>query len=255
MPVSPDAEPDRSLSRSQLLLAARGGAAGELADAAGELAHELAAEAPAGARVIVLSQVADDPFPAQQPLCRPYEVVVEVEAPVEDLLAVSSGLDGVGDRLDGLVHADLSAVLVGHPQHLMAVAPTPVRYLYLMRRKAGTTHEQYIDYYLHRHSRFGFKTPGILGYTQFHVDPAASQDAAGRAGVGIYMVDSVSELHMTSLADFFAALGGPPSPASGNGLPAEDDDTDFAADEELFVDRANSVMFTTLTRLHLDPRP
>lgn len=268
MPVPADARPDRSLSRCQLLLAARGGAAGDLADAVADRASDVLGAAPAGARVIVLTQLPEDPFPLQQPLCRPYEVVLEVEAPGEDPSAPVPAFGGLVGELAGMVHSDLSAVLVGHPQHLVPTAPAPVRYLYLMRRKAGTTHAQYVDYYFHHHSRFGFATPGILGYTQFHVDPAASEAAARRMGVGVHAFDSVSELHMESLEVFFGALGGPPGSepgAAAGGAEATDaaaaaadggvdaDDFDFAADEERFVDRPNSVMFTTATRVVLPP--
>ena len=112
-----------------------------------------------------------------------------------------------------------------------------LRYLYLMRRKAGTDTDAYVDYYFHHHSRFGFVTPGIAGYTQFHVDGTASSAAARELGFGTHAVDSVSELHFHGLDAFFAGV------ADGR-LGAE-----ALADEELFVDRDNSVSFCTRTVL------
>lgn len=234
MTVSADAVPDRSVVRLQLLLAARGGCRPELADEAHRLGSDAAERLGGGARVVVLAQIDEDPFPAANPLCRPFDAVVELQAPA----ATGTGplleaVDGAGARLAEACHVDLSGTLVGVPQQIIDCPPSPLRYLYLMRRRAHTTREQYLDYYFHHHSRFGFATPNIVGYTQFHVDPAASADAAGRLGLGSTVVDSVSELHLESLESFFAGIG------DGRlGMEA-------AADEERFVDRENSVSFCT----------
>ena len=106
-----------------------------------------------------------------------------------------------------------------------------------MRRRAHTTRAAYLDYYFNHHARFGFATPNISGYTQLHVDPDASAAAARRVGVGSTVVDSVSELHMESLPAFFEGV------ADGR-LGAE-----AMADEERFVDRANSVSFCTVSEV------
>ena len=70
-------------------------------------------------------------------------------------------------------------------------------------------------------------TPGIAGYSQFHVDQVQSAMIARRLGFGICAIDSVSELYIDSLEDFFAKI------ADGK-LGAE-----AAADEARFVDRDN----------------
>ena len=98
-----------------------------------------------------------------------------------------------------------------------------------MRRNAEHTHESYLDYYRSKHSRFGLATPGIRGYVQLHVDPAASRRAAARAGIGVWGCDSVSELYLDSLESFVRELA-----ESGFG-------SEPIADEERFVDRANSL--------------
>lgn len=77
----------------------------------------------------------------------------------------------------------------------------------------------------------------VVLLTQFHVDPAASASVARRLGLGSTVVDSVSELHLDSLESFFAGIG-------DGRLGAE-----AAADEELFVDRENSVSFCTVTKV------
>lgn len=238
MTVAPDAQPDTSVLRVQVLGAARGGCKADLAVALGEAGAEAVRRLGSSARVIVLTEIDDDPFPAANPWCRPFEGVLELQAGTEvGVAALLGALDGLGHRIDGVAHRDLSGVLVGAPQEIIPCEPTPLRYLYLMRRKAGSTRHDYLDYYFHRHSRFGFQTPNIAGYTQFHVDPEASAAAAARLGLGSTVVDSVSELHLESLEAFLAGI------ADGR-LGAE-----AAADEERFVDRVNSVSFCTTTRV------
>jgi hypothetical protein len=237
MSVADDAQPDHGTWRVQLLLAARGGQRAELA---GRLVEEAPRLAGLG-RVIVLAQLDGDLFPLANPLCRPFDAVLEVQRTGPgDATPIVDGLDQVLPAVGELIHPDLSGVLAGWPQDVIPCDPTPVRYLYLMRRKAGTSPQQYFDYYFHHHSRFGFKTPAIDGYTQFHVDPESSAEAARRLGVGVHGADSVSELHLPSLEAFMGAIG-------DGRLGAE-----ALADEETFVDRDNSVSFCTATR-YLSP--
>jgi hypothetical protein len=153
-----------------------------------------------------------------------------------ELVGGNVGPDGIaaliGDfaaRLDDVAHPDTSSLLIGEDVVFVPCARTPVRYQYLMRRNAGCTHAAYLDYYRTKHSRFGVETPGIRGYVQLHVDPAASRRAAARAGLGGWGCDSVSELHLESQEGFLRALA-----ASGFGREA-------IADEERFVDRASSL--------------
>ena len=226
--------------RVQLLFAARGGCT----DALFARLDDEGRRAKAGARsarVIGLAQVADDPFPLANPLCRPFEAVLEVQTPAAaDGDALVAAVQGTFDRLEDVVHRDLSGVLVGVPHEIIPTAPTALRYLYLMRRKSTHSREQYFDYYFKNHSRFGHRTPGIAGYTQFHVDDAQSRAAAAALGVGTWGADSVSELHLNSVAEFFTALATVPTLGDEAG-----------ADEETFVDRTNSKSFTTETRFVL----
>lgn len=234
MSVSPDAKPDVGAVRIQLLLAARGGCRSELFVEAATVAAEAAASLGPDARVVLLTQMDDDPFPLANPLCRPFDAVIELQADADvGTERLAEAVEGVGTRLDDVIHRDLSGSLVGAPQAIIDCPPTSLRYLYLMRRKAHTTRESYLDYYFHRHSRFGFATPNIAGYTQFHVDPEVSAIVSRSLGLGSTVVDSVSELHLESLESFFAGIG------DGRlGVEA-------GADEELFVDRDNSVSFCT----------
>lgn len=192
------------------------------------------------ARVIGLVQQPDDQFPLANPLCRPYEAVLEVESDSAAAGALEAAVADIGDRLAAYIHADLSGVLIGTPHRIISCAGTPVRYLYLMRRRHDHTREQYYKYYFENHSRFGHRTPGIAGYTQFHVDDRASSAAARRLGFGMWGADSVSELYLESTAAFFAALAPVPELA-----------VEAAQDEARFVDRTNSKSFVTDTVIDL----
>lgn len=224
--------------RLQLLLAARGGCA--LTQAV-KVEADRAKRALPDARVIGLVQVEGDVFPLANPLCRPFEAVLELQTTEpSDAHRLIAAVDGAAARLEPLIHADLSGVLIGTPKEIIPCDVTPVRYLYLMRRRHTHTREQYFDYYYNHHSRFGHRTPGIVGYTQFHVDDLASLIAARALGVGAHGADSVSELHLNSVEEFFAALAAVPNLGDEAG-----------ADEALFVDRDNSKSFTTSTVVQL----
>ena len=187
------------------------------------------------ARVIGMTQIPDDQFPLANPLCRPYEAVLELQTPAsDDAAALIAAVRTVPAEFDSLIQPDLSGVLVGVPHEIIPTPPTALRYLYLMRRKHTHSRAQYFDHYFNNHSKFGHRTPGIAGYTQFHVDDVVSRAAAAELGVGMWGADSVSELHLNSVEEFFAALVGVPELG-----------VDAVEDEERFVDRANSKSFTT----------
>jgi hypothetical protein len=212
-----------------VLLAGRGGAGDALADAVVDEARRCAETE--GVTVEALRQVPRDPFGEAVPGMRPFEATIDLRG--DDDEAIRAAITRMSQRLESVVHADMSGVHVGVDNVVIPCDPTPVRYQYVMRRKIATTHEQYIDHYANKHSRFGLITPGIEGYTQFHVDADASRVAAAIAGFGVWGADSISELHLASVETFMSALAGSnPGPEAGE-------------DEDRFVDRGNSVMFTS----------
>jgi hypothetical protein len=212
-----------------ILLAARGGSRPLLDEAVVAEARRYAAIA--SATVTAMRQVDGDPFGSAVPGMRVFDATIEVVS--HDDAAVLEHLAGLDARLEPLVHADLSGVLAGRDHAVIPCDPTSVRYQYVMRRKIGTSSAQYLDHYVNRHAAFGRITPGIEGYIQFHVDSAASERAARAAGTGVWRADSVSELHLASVQTFLEALAiSNPGPEAGE-------------DEERFVDRPNSVMFTS----------
>jgi hypothetical protein len=183
-------------------------------------------------RATVMSAYRIDPFRLAAKIPG-YDVTIELCADTEPA-AFCETLAGLAGDLQGSGCADLSAsaIVVGHDYVFMPSALQPVRFQYLMRRRADFTHEAYAKRYREIHSTFGMRTKGIEGYVQFHIDPRVSDQAVKAAGFGGCEFDSVSELHLKSRGTF---------------LLASSDNARLGAvkDEERFVDRANSIMFVS----------
>jgi len=214
----------------------RRGAEGAVEARLAELGREIASCAPAFvASVATMWRVPGDPFGPAAPYAGALEVRGGEGSSAAALVAIA---DGLADRLGDGVHSDLCTALVGREHVFIAAERARVRYQYLMRRRAGFTHDSYLQRYREIHSRFGFATPGISGYVQLHVDPEATRAAARAAGFAGWGVDSVSELHMDSLERFLEEIA-----RSTIGA-------DAMADEEVFVDRPYSLAFCSQVLWH-----
>lgn len=211
-------------------LTRRAGAGGDFAAAIRSVADELRArEVADGLEIVTLQRLADDPLGKQTP----YHGTLEVSGPRADAAVLSDLLAGVGERLAEVAEAASSTLLIGEEVVFVESRRAPIRYQYLMRRRSDFDHAAYLKRYREIHYEFGVRTPGIVGYAQLHVDLDASLAAAERAGLGVWQVDSVSQLHLESLATFFAEVAKSPVPEEAR------------ADEERFVDRANSYDFVS----------
>lgn len=221
--------------KALVFLAARSGQARALEDRLPEIGKQRCSALGASAKsATAMAAMVDDPLRFSSAGVRAFEASLELRAEGENADAqVIEALRGLGAELRDLAFSDLSAALIGEDKAFLDNAPTPLRYQYLMRRRHDLSQVEYLKYYEEVHSQFGFETGGIEGYHQFHVDPVRSQRACEAAGFGTWEVSSVSELHIASMDDFLAAIG-----ASDLGVRA-------AQDEERFVDRPNSVMFTS----------
>lgn len=192
--------------------------------------------AGSGASVNAMFRVNDDPL-GRRTLFRAALEVSGGDTSVASLTSLAMHLSGV---LDDVAHVDLSSFLVGEDISFVTSGKTPIRYQYLMRRKSTLSHAQYLDHYRRVHSRFGIETPGIEGYAQFCVDVDASHCAATAAGLGIWAVDSVSQLSFESVDKFIASVS-----TSKIGPAA-------TADERTFVDRSHS--FDFISRVEWDSK-
>jgi hypothetical protein len=192
------------------------------------LTEELREQAqPRGVAVNAMQRLEKDAFGRNTP----YHASLEIAGDGADAATLLSLASGIGRRLDDVADLEASTLLVGEDVVFVASDRAPVRYQYLMRRNDRFDHDGYLTRYREVHSDFGVRTPGKLGYVQFHVDPDASRQGAGSAGLGVWDVDSVSELHLESLEAF---LGEVVRWSGGK---------DAIADEEVFVDRPNSFDF------------
>lgn len=223
-------------AKCRVLLAARGGVErAELLDLLRAEADRTARRLPEAGRACAgFLRLAEDPFARGGPPLRAFDATLELrcacDAPGDTF---ARALEGLGERGAPWIHADLSAALVGRDHAFGEATGTPLLFQYFMRRRRDLDHAAYCDHYLNRHARFGRATPGVDGYVQFHVDPEASRAAAAAAGVGLWSADSVSELHLSDLPGFLASV-------ARWELRAE-----ASEDEERFIDRRNSVMWTS----------
>jgi hypothetical protein len=97
----------------------------------------------------------------------------------------------------------------------------PVRLIYGMRRKPGTSHAEFCRYWEKRHTAVTRITPGVAGFRQLHGDPEVSRRAAEAAGVGLHDVDGVALHWYRSVHEFASvvALVGPLVPRADAPVP------------------------------------
>ena len=207
-----------------VFLAARTGSEAALADRLAAERERWSAFGEAQAFV----RIPKDRFVDFVPGMRGFDATLELRAGPDSFRSATTGL---GERFESIVQRDLSAVIAGIDRELVAGGPAPVRYQYLMRRRHDFTHEQYLAHYGTVHADIGIRTPGKLGYSQVHVDPALSEEIAQGEGLGVWRIDSVSRLWLDSVDEFLSSAG--------------EVGQEAIADERGFVDGANSVMFAS----------
>lgn len=110
-----------------------------------------------------------------------------------------------------------------------ATCTGPIKRILLIKRKPGTTHEQFRDYYEANHSQLALRLLGdlLLDYRRNYVQPA-DPSSAGTARPGIEH-DVVTELWFSDRAQMAAFYARVRQPEIGARI---------AADEEKFMDRA-----------------
>ena len=225
-------------------LVARSGQQRELGERLREIALEWCDDIGATrASGTVMLALEEDPFrmTGDGRPTRAFDASIEIGVESEQSWTRFEALvDGLADRLENWIHSDLSAVQIGVSRPFIICEPTPIRYQYCMRRRLELTTAKYLEHYAEVHSGFGLAIRGIRGYTQLHLDPTSTRRACTRAGFGLWQWNSVSVLHLASLQEFLAA-------GSFNAK------TGFAEDEEKFIDRPNSVMWSSREVFRIAP--
>jgi hypothetical protein len=181
--------------------------------------------------VTVMARVDRDPFRLASK-APGYDVTIELRADAK-YAAFTAALEGIaGDLPSAGPNSSSSVILIGSDYVFRPCPFQPIRFQYLMRRRKDLTHEAYAKHYAEIHSGFGFKTRGVNGYAQLHVDLLTSTEAVRSSGFGTCDFDGVSQLYMASLMRFLLA-----SPINGA--------MGMVKDEKRFVDRDNSAMFSS----------
>lgn len=109
-----------------------------------------------------------------------------------------------------------------------ATCTGPIKRILLIKRKPGTTHEQFRDYYETKHSQLALRLLGdlVIDYRRNYVQPADAS-AAGTPRPAIEH-DVVTELWFRDRAQMEAFYARVRQPEIG---------AQIAADEEMFMDR------------------
>lgn len=109
-----------------------------------------------------------------------------------------------------------------------AACTGPIKKILLIKRKPGTTHEQFRDYYENHHAQLALKLLGplMLDYRRNYVRPArASATATARPGLDHDVVTELWFKDEATMDAFYARVRQPEIHAQ------------IAADEEKFMDR------------------
>jgi EthD domain len=138
-----------------------------------------------------------------------FDAVVELNAPDPSALPdLVSSLEEIRASVRAFIDPARTAAVAG-TDIVIVEGRGPVHLVYGMRRKAGTSHQDFSRYWEQQHTTVAKFTPGLAGYRQLHADPELSKAAAGAAGVDLYDVDGVALEWFASLPDFCSAVGAP----------------------------------------------
>ncbi len=176
----------------------------------------------------------NDPLaaPAGSPFLPGLDVLLEMVAPAGvSLRACQRELSPMLSPLMTLVDRERSRVACGYHRCFQESGQKPVRYHYLMVRRQDFSQADYLDYYVHSHSRFGVATP-LADYYQNYIDAPAGVRLAEVFGLKPVIAHSISELRFLRLKDYLSSdVVAEIGPAA-------------SVDEERFVDRPASQSFT-----------
>ncbi len=128
--------------------------------------------------------------------------------------------------LAGLLAMQSSASLALEPGP--ATCSGPIKRILLIKRKAGTTHEQFRDYYETSHSQLALRLLGdlMLDYRRNYVQPADPSGSGNpRPGIDHDVVTELWFKDRATMEAFYARVRRPEISAQ------------IAADEEKFMDR------------------
>jgi hypothetical protein len=169
---------------------------------------------PKGARHLRSFHLADDPTQQiahaseMQKSPPAFDAIFEVAAADATWDQLIRAVDGIGDRLGGLINLSKSAVIAG-TEHVIIPGEQALMIIFALRRLDALSSMEFHDYWLHKHSQVALEVPNLKGYKQFHADPAATARAAEALGVGIKDFEGTAEGSFESLDDFLKIMSSP----------------------------------------------
>lgn len=120
-----------------------------------------------------------------------YQGLLWVVGPGGTMDELTGALEGVADRLGGLVDAERSAAVAG-TEEIFIPGEGPLAGMYAVRRRPGDSAEHFHDFWRLEHTKLSMYIPGFR-YRQLHAAGYASRKAAEVAGVGVADVDGAIE--------------------------------------------------------------
>jgi hypothetical protein len=137
-----------------------------------------------------------------------FDAIFEVAAVDATWDQLIRALDGLGDRLGGLLNLAESAVIAG-TEHVIIPGEQSLMIIFALRRLDALSSEEFHEYWLRKHSQVALDVPNLKGYKQFHADPAATARAAEALGVGINDFEGTAECFYEGLDDFLKIMSLP----------------------------------------------
>ncbi|NQX88992.1 MAG: hypothetical protein HRT77_10040 [Halioglobus sp.] len=170
--------------------------------------------------------------PASSPFLDTLDLVLEIAVPFGQPVwrARSEWIDALGPLLEITDRAH-SFLVLGYHRTFQETGSRAVRYHYLMYRRPDFSRADYLDYYVHRHYRFGLATPAA-DYMQNYLDQEGGRALADLCGLKCLDADTISELRLDSVEAYLSSDGViEVGPSAG-------------ADETVFVDRGRCQSFS-----------
>jgi hypothetical protein len=150
-----------------------------------------------------------------------FDAAVELTLPDgRHLSSLVDGLEEIRQLAGDAIDHSRSAAVAG-TDVVIVEGEGPVRLIYGMRRKPGTSHAEFCRYWEKRHTSVTRITPGVVGYRQLHGDLEASKRAAEAAGVALHDIDGVALQWYRSVRELASvvALVGPLVPRADGPVP------------------------------------
>ena len=172
-------------------------------------ARELAKTLPDGVAQRVARRVTEMPVIPHQVLMadspRPFDVAYQLSSADSGALeAMNEAVAAMAQALGAHVDRTSAAVLVGQ-EIAITRGDGPIYNIMPLRRRPELSHDEFMHHWFDRHASLGEGVEGVR-YRQNHVDYAATDALAERAGVRFEPMDGLTESYFDSIDAAVAVL-------------------------------------------------